>query len=144
MSGWLPVKSVKGGKGTSFGSIDKTGRLLIPLLVSSARDLKPGCYLELYTQKVNDTLLLGLKPVPAETAYSVRTSCTGKLEDFGKKGKDGHIANLTCSVRVALNTHGYSIIRRIRVGLHWDEAEGMLIVTVGASVSTEADIVEPK
>lgn len=142
MPEWVPVKSIKGGKGTEFASIDKSGRLLMPTKATSVKGLKPGCFLECYTKKDCGALLIGLKPVPQETAYALRVSCTSRLEDFGKDTDAGRKSRLCTTLRAALSAHGYELIRRIRVPFAWDEGEGMFVVTIGMPVTTEADIIE--
>ena len=120
------VRSIKGGKGSAFGSIDKAGRLLVPHVVATTADAKPGTYFELMVDRDASQVLA--RPVPYETAYSVKASCTGKVSSWKEKDKDGRTPNLLIGLRPALQTMGATIVRRLRVSVEWSaDLQGIVV-----------------
>lgn len=122
------VKSMKGGRGTRYGSIDKTGRLIIPHAVCALFDGKPGMYFELLVDR--DESLILLRPQEYETAYSVKSTCTGKLAAWNDKSQahGGRTPNLIVSVKTALSMVGLSIVSRLRVACDWSaDLDGLVV-----------------
>lgn len=140
---WKRVKSIKGGRGTQFGSIGKDGRLLLPSVVASAANFGPGTWVELMVADDEDMARIGIVPVRSETAYSVKVTTTGKIEDYGKgPGEKGRTVSLIVPLRHALNELGRSVVKRLRVVCFWDaDLEGIVIELPSAQV-TQSEIVE--
>lgn len=112
------VRTMKGGKGTKFASIDKQGRMIIPHAVATIMDgVKPGSYFELLVDR--DECQILLRPCLYETAYSVKATCTGKVSAWDEKDESGRTPNLIVSVKTALTLVGFSIVSRLRVPISW-------------------------
>ena len=136
------VRCIKGGKGSKFGSIGKDGRLIVPHLVVSAANASPGMYFELLVDR--DNLQILARPTPVETVYSVKSTCTGKPDEWGKPDEKGRTSSLIISLRSALTQMGVTVVRRLRVRIEWSlELEGIVVFlpameTVGSDLAAEA------
>lgn len=137
---------MKGGRGTLYGSIDKTGRMIIPHAVATLTDAKPGTYFELFVDPDESQILM--KPVPYETAYSVKASCTGKLSAWNNKDASRRTPNLIVSVKTALTHVGITIVSRLRVPIDWVEDLGGYIVqlprpeTITSEIARSSSVVK--
>lgn len=122
-----PIRSIRGGRGTLFASIDKQGRLIVPHAVATlVPNIKPGVWFELFVDR--DTNQLLLKPTPYEKAYTVKATSTGKLSAWERKDQSGRTPNLVVSVRTALSHVNISIVSRMRVKIEWsDDLNGFVV-----------------
>ncbi len=143
MSEWRQVKSMRGGRGTLYANIGKDGRMTLPREIASIAGLDPDTYVELFVRD-DEGVQIGIKPVAAETAWSVKCTTTGSIENFkdNKRDEKGRLSGLIVPLRSALSSSGIDIVKRLRVVAYWEPDQSMVIADLGKSQVTEAHLVE--
>lgn len=113
---------VRAQRGTTYATIDKYGRLLVPQVIAERCGLKVGDLVELYFDP--QTRDIGIKQVKEETFYTVKVSSTGPLRADGKRH------NCVIPVLTMLHAYGITLVHKLK-GQMGILPDGMLVFKIG-------------
>lgn len=141
---WRQVRSMKRAKGSGYASVGRDGRMILPRPIVDLAGLKPGSFVELFTSYDEEqNLWIAVEPKSQETAWTVRCTCTGKNDDWGKPNT-GKSLNLIVPLQTALSMEGIRLVRVRRVESSWEPDQGRILIQFGPTQAVGGEAVVPE